>query len=383
MRTIEDINEKIRKGNVLVLSASEVKELAQKESIKEIARKVDVVTTGTFSPMCSSGLFLNLGHTDPPLKMQKVLIDGVPAYGGLAAVDIYLGATESRPDNPRYGGAHVIHKLVKGERVEIEASGEPTHCYPKESIKGTFSLDQINQAYLFNPRNCYQNYNAAINSSDKILQTYMGVLKPGIESINYSGVGEISPLMNDPHLRTIGIGTPIFCCGGIGYISWEGTQYNKDQDKDPVTGIPVGPAATLAIIADLNEMKPEFIKPVVVPGYGISIYIAIGIAIPVLDEDIAHRVCIRNKNIKTRIIDYATRKSIGTVDYQDLIENNVTINGKSVNTRTMSDMKTSKRITEILKQWISSGQFELVAPVKSLPINGMLKKFPSTSQVKN
>jgi len=376
MKTIEEINDKIKNGKAVVLTAAEVKELADKETIKEVAKKVDVVTTATFSPMCSSGIFLNLGHTKPPMKMQNVYLDGVPVYGGIAAVDVYLGAAETSITSPEYGGAHVICNLIKGQEVRIEAYGKPTDCYPRDSLHGSITLDKINQAYFFNPRNCYQNYNAATNSSDKILRTYMGALQPHFGSINYAGAGEISPLMNDPELRTIGIGTPLFFCGGTGYVSWEGTQFNNHQERDRRTDIPIGPGATLAVIADLREVKPEFIRPVVILGYGISLYVSIGMAIPVIDEEMALRVSVRNKDIKTRIIDYATGVEIGIVNYHDLIENDVMIQGKKVKAVTMSRNKVARDITEILKKQVSSGQFPLHKPIKSLPTNGVLKPFP-------
>jgi len=376
VKTIEEINERIRKGKAVVLTASEVKKLAEKKSPAEIARKVDVVTTATFSPMCSSGVFLNMGHTRPPMKMQKVFLDGVPAYGGIAAVDIYLGATEQNPENPRFGGAHVIHKLVKGLPVRICAEGSPTDCYPRSNLDGKFRLDQINQAFFFNPRNCYQNYNAAANSSEKTLHTYMGKLNPRLGNINYSGAGEISPLLNDPGLKTIGIGTAFFFCGTTGYVSWEGTQFNAMQEKDPETGLPIGPGATLALIGNLKGMKPEFIRPVVIPGYGITISLGMGFAIPVMDEDIAKSVMIRNKQIKTRLMDYATGKCIGFVNYEELISGKVELSGRKVPSRTMTDIHASTDITEILQDWVRKGKFFLSTPVKSLPIEGCVKNFP-------
>jgi len=50
--------------------------------------------------MCSSGAFINFGHTKPPIKAAKVWLNDVPAYAGLAAVDIYVGATEPTFDDP-------------------------------------------------------------------------------------------------------------------------------------------------------------------------------------------------------------------------------------------------------------------------------------------
>ncbi len=119
MKSIAEINEKIKKGKVVVVTAEEMVEIVKKDGAKKAARDVDVVTTGTFGPMCSSGMFINFGHSKPRIKIGggKCYLNDVPAYCGIAAVDVYLGAT-SMPDNdPRntvypgafkYGGGHVI-----------------------------------------------------------------------------------------------------------------------------------------------------------------------------------------------------------------------------------------------------------------------------------
>ncbi len=378
MKTIEQINDRIKKGKAVVLTAAEVKELAEKESVKAVARMVDAVTTATFSPMCSSGMFINVGHARPAVKMERASFDGVPAYGGIAAADLYLGATERHPGNPMFGGAHVIAKLVRGEAVDFSASGASTDCYPGNAVTGKLRLDQVNQAYLYNPRNLYQNYNAAVNSSNRTLHTYMGALRPRTGSVNYSGSGELSPLLNDPALRTIGVGTPLFCCGTTGYVAWEGTQSYPGRTRDEDNDVPIGPAATLAIVADLKHMKPEYIRPVVIPGYGISIYISIGMAIPVLDDDMAFRVSVRNRGIRTNLVDYATGDIVGQIDYETLLSGKAVIcgNREPVPTRTMSDNRVAGKITEILKDWILAGRFFLREPVKPIPMDSALQKFP-------
>jgi uncharacterized protein (DUF39 family) len=87
---------------------------------------------------------------------------------------------------------------------------------------------------LCNPRNGYQNYNCAINLTDKtVVYTYMGMLQPGCKNATYCSAGELSPLFNDPLYKTIGIGTRIFLGGGIGYVTWCGTQHNPDTLRTP------------------------------------------------------------------------------------------------------------------------------------------------------
>src|SRR5512136_3137465 len=102
-KTVAEINEKIRKGRAVVVTAEEVLEIAKEKGVRKAAEEIDVVTTGTFGPMCSSGAFLNIGHSKPRIKLGggKVYLNDVPAYTGIAAVDIILGATAMPDDDPR------------------------------------------------------------------------------------------------------------------------------------------------------------------------------------------------------------------------------------------------------------------------------------------
>lgn len=370
MKSIDEINKKIKEKKAVVLTASEAKEMAEEEGSKSLAEKCDVVTTATYSPMCSSGVFVNTGHTQPHMKMQEVFLDDVQAYGGIATADFYLGATQESINDKTYGGAHVIDKLVKGQKISFKADGNPTDCYPKSHFSKEITIDDLNQVYFFNPRNCYQNYNAACNTSDKELKTYMGSLLPNCGSVNFAGSGEISPLMNDPYLQTIGIGTRIFFCGGEGFISWEGTQYNSDAKRDEKTHLPISPSATLSITADLRQVNPKYIAPLYIKGYGVSLYISIGIAIPVINADIAHALSIRNKDIITQVHDFATGKTVGTVTYEQLHKNRIKLADKRPVSRTMSKIREALKITNILKKHIEEGTFELTQPVKQLPIYG-------------
>ncbi|MBU2265786.1 MAG: homocysteine biosynthesis protein, partial [Candidatus Omnitrophica bacterium] len=236
-KTIAEINAKIKKGQVVVVTAEEMIDIVKKKGTKSAAEEVDVVTTGTFGPMCSSGAYLNVGHAKPKIKLGggSATLNGVEAYAGFAAVDIYIGATALSKDDPKnkvypgafsYGGAHVIEELVSGKDIVLEGTAYGTDCYPSKGIKTLINIKDINEAVLFNPRNIYQNYNIAVNLSDKPIYTYMGTLLPKLGNANYCSAGQLSPFLNDPFYRTIGIGTKIFLGGGIGYVAWWGTQHN-------------------------------------------------------------------------------------------------------------------------------------------------------------
>ncbi|EAX46630.1 protein of unknown function DUF39 [Thermosinus carboxydivorans Nor1] len=369
-RSYEEINERIRKGQAVVLTAEEVSQLAKEEGISAVARKVDVVTTGTFGPMCSSGAFLNFGHSDPPIKMKRVWLNDVPAYAGIAAVDAYIGATEISETNEQYGGAHVIEDLVAGKRVHLRATAPGTDCYPRKSIDTWITKDDINECFLFNPRNAYQNYAAATNTSNRILYTYMGMLLPRCGNVTYSTSGELSPLLNDPHLRTIGVGTRIFLGGTVGYVAWNGTQHNPSRPRNE-HGIPVGGAATLALVGDLKAMNPEFLRAAVYERYGISLFVGVGIPIPILDEDIARCVSVTNADIETCLFDYSVpsrnRPVLGRYSYAELQSGSISLNGRRVRTAPLSSLAKARQIAALLKEWIRTGRFELTHPVAPLP----------------
>lgn len=376
-KSYEEINEKIKKGTAVVVTAEEVIDIVEEKGIKQACEYVDVVTTATFSPMCSSGAFLNFGHADPPIRMTRVTLNDVPSYAGLAAVDAYIGATEGSLDKPmEYGGAHVICDLIDGKKIHLKASSYGTDCYPRKEIDTFITKDSINEAILFNPRNCYQNYSAAINTSEKPIYTYMGILQPNRGNINYSTSGELSPLLNDPYFRTIGIGTRIFLGGAIGYVSWQGTQFNSSCERD-ANGIPLSGAGTLAVIANLKEMSTKYIYPAVFEKYGISLFVGIGIPIPILDEDMLRFVSIQNKDIYTDIVDYSVQRrskpSLGRVSYEELRSGFVKLDGKMIKTAPLSSIYKARLIADELKTLINNGSFFVQQPIQAFSKDASLK----------
>jgi uncharacterized protein (DUF39 family) len=368
-RTISEINEKIKNGKAIVVTAEEIIDIVEEKGVKKAFQQVDVVTTGTFGPMCSSGMFINFGHSDPPIRMTKVRLNDVPAYAGIAAVDAYLGVTEnSERLGMQYGGAHVIQDFIEGRDIVLYAESYGTDCYPRKEIKTTINKNNVNQAFMFNPRNCYQNYAAATNSTSRILYTYMGTLLPNFGNVTYSSAGELSPLLNDPEYRTIGIGTRVFIGGTQGYVAWEGTQHDPGQRRLP-NGVPVGGAGTLALIGDAKKMSGRYIRAAVFEKYGVTLFVGVGIPIPILDEDILIKTAVRNKDIKTVVVDKSREENLDIItDYQKLRSGSIEIRGKKVPTAPLSSLKMAREIAYELKKQVKAGEFLLTEPVERLPM---------------
>ncbi|TAL18361.1 hypothetical protein EPN96_01970 [bacterium] len=358
--------------------------------LRGAAKKVDVVTTGTFGTMCSSGAFLNFGHLKPKMKASKVFLNDVEAYAGVAAVDCYIGATQVREGDPlnaahpgrfEYGGGHVIEDLVAGREVTLRALSYGTDCYPSKAAEKKMRLADFRDAILNNPRNAYQNYNCAVNLSDRTIYTYMGVLRPNMQSATFSTSGQLSPLQNDPYYKTIGVGTKIFLGGGVGAVTWAGTQHAPGTKRNE-RGVPTGGAGTLMVTGDLRKMSQRYLRGASLLGYGTSLMLGIGVPIPVLDEEMAWFTSVTNRDIVCPVVDYGidypqgTGGPLGYVNYHDLFSGTVSINGKEVPATPLASLSRAREIADILKEWITAGAFTLGAPQIMLPSAPVEIKFP-------
>lgn len=380
-KTYREINEKIKKGEAVIVTAEEIIDIVEEKGTAKAAREVDVVTTGTFGTMCSSGAFLNFGHSNPRMKIQKAWLNGVRAYAGLAAVDVYLGATEVPDDDPlnrvhpgefRYGGGHVIEDLIAGKDVKLTAIAYGTDCYPRRKLETWINIEDLNEAVLTNPRNAYQNYNVAVNLSEKTIYTYMGVLNANLGNANYCSAGQLSPLLNDPYYKTIGIGTRIFLGGAQGYVYWHGTQHNPTVERTE-GGVPKGGAGTISVVGDMKQMSSEWIRGASFLGYGTSLTLGIGIPIPILNEEIVRYTAVKDEDIVAQIVDYSDvypnmkPDSLGEIDYKSLKSGKIIVEGKDVPTSPLSSYSKAKQIAQLLKEWIQKGEFLLSEPVQLLP----------------
>jgi uncharacterized protein (DUF39 family) len=233
-------------------------------------------------------------------------------------------------------------------------------------------LQDLNEAFLFSPRNGYQNYNIAVNKSGKTIYTYMGVLRPRLGNANYCSAGQLSPLLNDPEYRTVGIGTRIFLGGGIGYVAGPGTQHNPTVPRRE-NGVPKAGAGTLAVTGDLKQMSARFLRGASFQGYGTTLMVGLGVAIPVLDEDLAQRTAVTDAEITAPIVDYSESYphcvpgNLGEASYAALKSGKITVNSQEISTVPLSSYPMAVEIAGLLKKWVKAGKFLLTAPVEPIP----------------
>lgn len=374
-KSIDEINRRILDGSARVVTADEMPDIVSELGEEGALKEVDVVTTGTFGAMCSSGAFLNFGHAEPPIKMERIWLNDVEAYGGLAAVDTYIGATNksvTRLEN--YGGAHVIEDFISGKAVELRAQSSGSDCYPRRTITTEVRLEDLNQAIMVNPRNAYQRYDAAVNTSGDTLFTYMGTLTPYNGNVSYSGAGTLNPICNDPNFRLIGSGVPIFLGGAHGMVVGEGTQHSS-----------AGNFGTLMTTGDMNDMSTDFLRAGYMYRYGPTLYLGVGIPLPVLDLDVVRKTAVRDEDILVSVKDYGvpsrSRPVVRQVSYAELKSGRIEINGEEVRTSSLSSYRRAKMVAEKVKSWVQEGQMTLCLPTRRIDPSKQAKPMRETRKV--
>jgi CBS domain-containing protein len=255
----------------------------------------------------------------------------------------------------------------------LRATAYGTDCYPRTQLRASLTKDDLNQFYLLNFRNCYQRYNCAVNGRDETIYTYMGKLLPRLRNATYSGAGELNPLMNDPDYETIGIGTRIFLGGTQGYVIGEGTQHE-----------PQNRFGTIMVRGDAKKMSPEFLRGASFTRYGTTLYVGLGIPIPILNEGLAKKTAIRDEEIFTDVVDYGVprkaRPKLAKVNYKELKSGSISVNDRRIKVSSLSSLKTSRKIAGTLKAWIEKGEFFLTAPVERLPVDTIFKPMRQTGE---
>jgi len=231
---------------------------------------------------------------------------------------------------------------------------------------------------MVNPRNCYQNYNVAINDSDRTIYTYLGVLEPGRKNATYCSAGQLSPLLNDPYYETIGVGTRVWLAGAHGHVYAEGTQHAGGGERTP-NGVPKEGAGTLALTGDMKQMRPEFVRGVSLRGYGVSLALGVGVPIPILNEEILKRTCVRDRDILAPVVDYSvdypekTGRVIRYVNYEQLRSGQIEVEGKNVAVGSISSYYKALEIANLLADEIRRGEFLVSRPIAPLPRDTKMK----------
>lgn len=134
----------------------------------------------------------------------------------------------------------------------------------------------------------------------------------------------------------------------------------------------------MALIGDIKQMDTRFIRAAIFQQYGVTMFVGVGIPIPILDEDMVEKTAVRNKDIFTDVFDYSVssgpRPALKKVSYEELMSGSILLNRKTVPTAPLSSIRKAREIAELLKQSIINKEFVMTEPVASLPKTNIVNK---------
>ncbi|HTX61942.1 MAG TPA: methanogenesis marker 16 metalloprotein [Methanobacterium sp.] len=305
-RSIKEINQKIGKGEATVLTAEEISDLIR-DGEEPKFDDVDVVTTGTCGVMSGTAAIFHIKVGDPGSfkKAGKITLNGVPGFPGpcpnewLGSVDLIVYGTAHSLHDPDYGGGFLFKDIVRGEEIEVEMES-----ISGKTMKSTISIDEISTARMLGTRLAFKNYTAFVNpSNESVASIFNAVNMEGpFQGLSFSGCGELNPLQNDPHMRTIKTGAKVLLAGSDGIVLGQGT---RSTDVKP----------NLMISADMHQMDPDLLGGFKTAA-GPEVFNTVAAAIPILDEDILKDTFILNQDIKLPVADIRGRREVlGFTDY--------------------------------------------------------------------
>ena len=120
-------------------------------------------------------------------------------------------------------------------------------------------------------------------------------------------------------------------------------------------------------------------------GYGVTLYMGVGVPIPVIDLDVVRSTSVRDEDITVDIIDYGVpsrnRPSLRKVSYAELRSGKVEINGDEVRTSSLSSMRKAKEVAISLKEWVEQGKIEMTLPTRKIDPRVLAKPMHETTRV--
>ncbi|MCW3134077.1 MAG: methanogenesis marker 16 metalloprotein [Methanophagales archaeon] len=294
LRSVAKINEKIKKGEAVVLTAEEFKQMLRNEELAT-TESVDVVTCATCAIMSGTAAILSIpiAERNEFERADKVWLNGIPAFPGpcpnerLGIVDVFVYGTARA--NHEYGGGHLFREIVEGKQIEvIVKTGD-------RIIERKISNKDLQFARMITTRSSFKNYMAFVNPEEGEVGSIFSLrgLKGPYKEISVTGSGEINPLENDPMLKTIGIGTRIMVNGATGYVIGEGTRSSEEKPN-------------LSVTANMREMDAEFMGGFVT-STGPECITSIAVPIPVINDDVFSNLKIMDEEIKLPIADIHDR----------------------------------------------------------------------------
>lgn len=309
-RSFSEIRAKVDRGEAIVLSAQEVREILDEGETLTL-EDVDVVTSATRAVMSGTYAVLSfpVAKAGSFLRAKRAWLNGVPSEVGpcpnerLGILDLMVFGTAHSRDDTKYGGGHLFRDLVEGKDVRVDLETDSGNAFEVDVV-----LADMLQARLFGTRHTFKNYSAFVNPGEERIATifHATLFDPCWNGASVSGCGHLNPVQNDPFLETIGVGTRVLLNGAEGFVLGRGTRSSPEKPN-------------LSGFADMHKMDPEYMGGFATSS-GPECVTSWAVPIPVTSDRVLESVASPDRSIPLPVMDVVTRTQIGKTSYGDVWE---------------------------------------------------------------
>ncbi len=368
-RTEAGLRQRQRRGRLRVRAAADFRRLVADVGLAEAYLATDVVVAANAEFTDQASLHLSLGPTDPPIRFRDPRLGRVTAQTGGAGSDLVLPIGGGLVEGQRRGGGQVLDELLQGRDVEFNTAGVGTPMQPRRELHTMLNLDRIATGRLLLHRAIGENGIVAVSSAAAVVQSPYGPLLGlhGNALYNCGGADSIGLAM--PGLALLGPGSPVLVGGGIGWVIGCGSSH-QPQPRRLASGHARSPGAVAAVCVDLQELRPEWVRPCFFDGQGSALLVAIAAPIPLISAAVAAQAAVTDDHLDVPVLDLSIPRRIkptyGWVSYSELRSGTIQVEGRPVPSAPAHSPRLAGSIAVELIRWLEEDRFPLRLPLQPL-----------------
>jgi len=368
-RSEADLRDRQERGRLRVCTAAAFRQRVGAGGLEAAYAATDVVVASNAEFTDQASLVLNLGPTDPPIRMRRFQLDGVAGWGGHGSTDLVVPIGGGLVEPLRRGGAQVLSALLAGQELGLTASGEATALHPRRELDTTISLDRIGSGRLLMHRGIVENGLVAVSSAEGLTPSPYGPLLGPFGTALYSCSGASSIGLTMPGLALLGPGSPVLVAGALGWVSGPGSGH-QPHPRRLESGHARSPGAVAALTVELQDLQPQWLRACFFEGHGSALLVAIAAPVPLVNLEVARQAAVPDSALEAPVLDFSIprriRPSFGPVPYGQLLAGQIPVDGHWLRCAPAHSPRLAASIAGELVGQLQEGRFPIRLPLAPL-----------------
>lgn len=133
-------------------------------------------------------------------------------------------------------------------------------------------------------------------------------------------------------------------------------------------------------------MSGRYLRGATFHRYGTTLYVGLGLPIPIINERVAKTVSAKDSEIMTDLLDYGVpsrnRPTVKKVSYEELKSGKVLVGDLEMRSSPLSSFRMAEEVAQSLRDWILEKRFLLNRPAELLPAERDFKPLLERNAIK-